>query len=541
MHHCLGIPEIISLICGELAGPYSYLSPANKGALAALARTSRDFQGPALEILWKKQETLENILKCLPSNLWEANTGMAHHMRIKGHIQQADWERPLQYASRVQELTLRFRVMPKFIIAFPDVNVLEAIESSLPREYICPNLRTIHWEPTKSEEFPYICLFLGANVTSAQILLPQSTRSNISLLPHLALRYQQLKNLCIHGGLESVRLCRASSAIAMNLDAIEAVSMDRLDRMALEHLSGLPSLKTLALRIPRVSDLGPPSLTHSPYMFSALRTVDFLATTIDFAIAFVNLLGTCSVEQILVGTGVLATKDTTSALYTALACHLSHSALQELSVNNVDGGTIAPTPATIANYVVGGYLVAALFCFKNLTSLRLAPPVGFDLDDDTAWDMARAWPKIQHLSLTAATALHHTTSMSLRGLRAFAAHCHELRTLSITVDASTIPPFDYSPGTSLCQHALYRLDVAVSPISDPPNVARFMSALFPALAVIRTLQDWRWNEEVSETVNEETAVARQRHTQWKEVEKLIPIFAAVRQEERRRAAASFCP
>jgi hypothetical protein len=68
--------------------------------------------------------------------------------------------------------------------------------------------------------------------------------------------------------------------------------------------------------------------------------------------------------------------------------------------------------------------------------------------------------------------------MTLLGLRAFAKHCHELTSLTITFDATTVPPLDDSPEATVSQSHLNSLDVGTSPISDPFTVAQFMSGLF---------------------------------------------------------------
>ncbi|KAJ6517141.1 hypothetical protein DFH09DRAFT_250004 [Mycena vulgaris] len=539
MHRSLGIVEIVELICAHLQG--GYLTDDARKDCAALARTSKHFHGPALDILWSKQDTLVNVLKCLPSNLWEEETVSPRswatpQFRLIGTVNPADWERPLAYAHRIRELTLGSRHAD----ALPGAKMLDVISSSLPREWLCPNLRTILWEPGIDDSlFPYIRLFLCPNITTAYISLRTPSTSNIALLPALALRYPELKCLFIQGSWESELLRRTSSKIVMDLDRIETLSLDALDRGALEHLSRLPALRSLELRIPELKDLGPPSPsrdTSPPYHpFPSLRNIEFFATTIEFTMEFLNLLSDCHLESLNMGTNVLATTTTTSQFYIALANRLSHTALDRLWVSNVDDGstiTQAPPPGTMANYVISGHTLAPLFCFCNLTFVVLQPPVGFDIDDATAWDIARAWPKINFLRLEAATELHHPPSMTLHGLRAFATHCIHLSTLRITVDASTVPPFDNSPETRISQHRLEELIFAASPISDPPAVARFLSGLFPALTIIDTQSDWRWDEPPDEDDDEERVEARARHARWMQVLVLVPMIAAIRREER---------
>jgi hypothetical protein len=62
-HRCLLIPEIVSLICGEV-GKRS-LHP-----LTVLARTCRLFHEPALEHLWYEVNSLAFLIMCMPQDLW---------------------------------------------------------------------------------------------------------------------------------------------------------------------------------------------------------------------------------------------------------------------------------------------------------------------------------------------------------------------------------------------------------------------------------------------------------------------------------------
>jgi hypothetical protein len=61
MHRCLMIPEICLQICEIL--------PRN--TLAAMARSCRAFEEPALSILWRRQDSLRPIMGCLPADLWQ--------------------------------------------------------------------------------------------------------------------------------------------------------------------------------------------------------------------------------------------------------------------------------------------------------------------------------------------------------------------------------------------------------------------------------------------------------------------------------------
>jgi hypothetical protein len=75
MHRSLCIPEIVSLIFYEtLNGAEQSLNQLNRDSaqtLAGLARTCKAFQDPALDLLWKSQYTVMNVLNCMPGDIWE--------------------------------------------------------------------------------------------------------------------------------------------------------------------------------------------------------------------------------------------------------------------------------------------------------------------------------------------------------------------------------------------------------------------------------------------------------------------------------------
>ncbi|KAJ6495905.1 hypothetical protein DFH09DRAFT_1290314 [Mycena vulgaris] len=493
MQRCLVIPDITELICEHVqVRNWSFISPVRNPDVAALARTCKDFQDPALDILWKKQDTLAHILKCLPSHLWEEP--QPRQIRLIRPVLPADWERPLFYARRVRELNLpvlsRNPHEERHIYEppFPGPDVLDTISSTLPQKFLCPNLQSISWGPKQDSIFPYIRQFLSPKITAAYLRLPTVPSANIALLSTLTLRYSELKTLRIWSKFqEDPLLCRTLSTMALDLLQIETLHLDGIDRAALEHLSQLPHLRSLGLYSPAIGRLGMSSTSHITelrhHSFPALRAISF-TTTFDFAIEFVDMFSNAPLDSVSVLAKVLATGITTSQPFTSLATHIAHTALHQLTVRNEDGLSLQrPPPGTTANYVVNGNTLASLFCFRHLTIINLTPPVGFDIDDATAWDMACAWPKIRKLRLGSASG-YHPAGMSLQGLRAFATHCKDLSYLEITVDASTVPDFDNPPEASTPQHALQTFDVPHSPISDPPAVARFLSGLFPNLRTI---------------------------------------------------------
>ncbi|KAJ7105503.1 hypothetical protein C8R44DRAFT_589739, partial [Mycena epipterygia] len=129
-----------------------------------------------------------------------------------------------------------------------------------------------------------------------------------------------------------------------------------------------------------------------------------------------------------------------------------------------------------------------LLAFSNLRDVMVTVPAGFSFDDDFCTAMAKAWPKVEILHLE--TGGHRLagdvpslpSDVNITSLASFAQHCPRLHELRIAVDAVNTPE-SYPPPDAprVVQTSLVYLDVHYSPITSPPLVACFLSAIFPSL------------------------------------------------------------
>ncbi|KAJ7682015.1 hypothetical protein DFH06DRAFT_285473 [Mycena polygramma] len=70
MHRSLQIPEVIAMICSQLK-PIPWIREAGERDLAVLARTCTFFHDAGLDALWSHQDTLMNLVRCMPADLWK--------------------------------------------------------------------------------------------------------------------------------------------------------------------------------------------------------------------------------------------------------------------------------------------------------------------------------------------------------------------------------------------------------------------------------------------------------------------------------------
>ncbi|KAJ7141729.1 hypothetical protein C8R43DRAFT_587340 [Mycena crocata] len=184
MHHSLQVPEIIDLILSQLpsrlVGPEQ--SAARFAALAALARTCTTFYDPALNRLWETQSSLDNLLRCMPSDLFEdGDTG-----RLRRPVVPTDWDRAVTYARRV-----------KTFLSPRDFSMFPLFSNCLSGDWLFPNLTHLHWAADDSY-FHHIGLLLSPRLTRITIIMPPSPLAQFSILPTLPYKCASLKNVSIN-------------------------------------------------------------------------------------------------------------------------------------------------------------------------------------------------------------------------------------------------------------------------------------------------------------------------------------------------------
>lgn len=81
VHQCLLVPEILGLVC-EVIREDCIMGLLNQrlATLAALARTCRAFEGPALDFLWRDISGLRPLRCIMPSDLFKMEEKVWHFL-----------------------------------------------------------------------------------------------------------------------------------------------------------------------------------------------------------------------------------------------------------------------------------------------------------------------------------------------------------------------------------------------------------------------------------------------------------------------------
>ncbi|KAJ7469084.1 hypothetical protein FB451DRAFT_1091817 [Mycena latifolia] len=510
MHPCLRIPELIDLI-------FSHLKPSIWGrpnpdstALAALARTCTILSSRALDVLWRKQTDLVNLLRCMPSDVWMISTvpGRGSMMLLTRPILARDWDRPLFYTHRV-------KVFDSLASGVSSISLLEffpALSLSLPTDCVFPNLTRLYWGPRSGGDvdFQYIRLFLSTPLRSIDISSTVSS-SSLSLLAALPLKCRALQSVSIR--IEFVHWATQSclSEFVQALLVVEDLRMYLPDLAALQHVGRLATLRTL--EIPTL----PPALSSAlPAERNLFRNLRYLTIgTIQLERAAMSLLRMCATTSFHFLALTFAhppTAETAYVFYSVLAqCRNSHFSLRELMLAYTEPEE--EDLGTALGYMFAPPALSVLYCFGNLTGINICSLFGFDLDDAAVEQMARAWPRIQTLELEESHSPAHQRA-TIGCLRALGRHCPHLESLHMTFDASVVPPHPPPdpPASAAAPHDRLRyLYVAHSRIAHPERVAQFIASIFTD---VKHLATYRVG-----IAGDAAEIARRQR--WKEAELLL--------------------
>ncbi|KAK7044494.1 hypothetical protein R3P38DRAFT_2879087 [Favolaschia claudopus] len=528
MHRCLLVAEIVCLISHQI----------ENSSLPSFARVCKAFRDPALDVLWSHQDSLGNLLRCMPEGVWEEAPGVDEDVTwsLTRPVLPSDWERPLLYARRVKVFIhdARTRVMNRPTSS----EFMDSLRDCLPCQHLFPNIQTLWFYSHDEWTFRFVRLFLGPLINSMFLASPQSM-TDLSLLAIIAADCPTLRSLeivCTDTELDSET---AVSALIHGLHGLEHIKVPCLNNAALEHAARLPSLKTLQLRSQTTLDPFRDTFVSNSTLFPALRTLAISGDNIDAVLPLLTLITNVQVESLAVDLPHELPAKCISQLYSAIAryCMKNRTSLKQLSYGHAPRRpTAIATSAETTAYLLKSPQVLLLTSFENLVFCTLASPLGFDLDNSTTADLAQAWPHLRELHIVAGAFVNHPSHVTLEGLLPFAQNCPHLSRLALPLEVSSPPSWprkiQSSDGKRISQNALIVLDVCRSRLDiNPLHVAAFLSSVFPRLGWIFTDQEPPPEDPPEDDVEESTE-GLTFHERWKAVAAALPFLRNARAEER---------
>ncbi|CAK5274876.1 unnamed protein product [Mycena citricolor] len=528
MHRCLSILEIVELICAHFRPTNEHLptlDAANTSALAALAQTCRFFVNPTLDALWVKQIALTPLLSCLPGDCFAMDLDEAgvSHARWARPIFASDWSRLEAYAARVRVLYVNESSDPALSVA--GAHFFNQLAAGVPSGGLFPKLRVLH-----SREYPHAAACLGmllAPTLRTLFVGIQTERqedkllmTHLSAVPSIAPQLAFLQ-VYTNGRIfpRPPHIDAAVSSVLRRMDSLEKVIMGCPDIASLQHIGRLDSLRTLSV-VDLPVEFQAVKKSRGAKFFPRLLELVIRRGDILTALAFLRLSTHAPYQRVSITTAGVVSNPELERLFAAVASACHPTSLRTLVLHAAGSGG----PAR-----VGAPAIRPLLAFRNLAHVELLSSAGWALDNDDVRELSRAWPLLHTLSL-ATTAMPGGAAPSLASLEHLAAQCPHLASLQITVYATAAVPDVLPSAKRVRQTRLAALHVQNSDIADALAVARYLSRLFPALQDIKTHRDGKDNS-VRDNPNQLTRHMITQHWRWKDVERMLPHFAATRREE----------
>lgn len=506
IHECLRVPEVFGLICEALQQDWALSKePYNRSpTLAVLARTCRDFEGPALDVLWREVSGLRPLLCTMPSDLFEMKK-KENMLCLRRAILPSDLEKTPSYATRIRKLWMAS-------ISPVDVGVVQALSlATLHMKPLLPNIRHLLWSDeltsieVKRLMLHCIPLFLAPKLVSLSIALdsvPDTiTLSIFSSLVNFCPALKELKFPINDENFNEEQRRTISSAICQWKD-LQSVMVTDLTEEALEHLATIPSLQKLSFHslsgATRTYDEDHSiAIRNCARGYPALQFLSISCRTMEMAIAFVQLLSSSPIEELNIQVENCRYPSAWEELFRTISRHLNSTSLKRLILEET-GDNLGDSQS-----VHSGIELGALTVFSNVRMVHVQPSFGIPLTSDTANRLAVAWPHIEELQLGTEYPPSKTI-ITARDLIPFARYCPNLQCLGIVFDARS---GSLEPDSGPFSNNLTSLSVGNSPIDDPNSVAAFLSSIFPIIDSVDTGSE-------DEIVDE----------MWMEVQRMLDIF-----------------
>ncbi|KAH7918611.1 hypothetical protein BV22DRAFT_1041640 [Leucogyrophana mollusca] len=469
--------------------------------LASLARTCRALRDPALNVLWRTQNSLVPLVSTLPEGAWEIRedtsdvwSGDLEFIFLTRPLLPSDWERFFIYAPRVKHL-----FVGRANSIGPDWkgvhhSTLCTLFESCPAPRLLPNLCSFEiYTPS---------WILGSKCDLSIFRSCLSTMLNPTLR---TLKFEAaFDGKMLHSILDAISRCRQLDELA-----IEETSNDLLltnVHPGLAHLRSFNSgqnyrillslnavfavgtwSRLVELEITISEDITPEDLmlrgSQGEY-FPALRRL-FLYTYAHRLIPpFIASVRSTQMEEIHFDVYATFTPATLPEVYNCLARHvdtLTH--LQSFSVN-----VLEVVKSKKPNFLSSTSIFTPLFPLRKLRTVKILSRRLSTATVVTAADVAvmpQAWPNLEVLDVCMFRSRHVTLST----VADLADRCPRLWQLCIYVDATSVPdisielPVHSSCGTRTPAR-LRILEVADSPVRDLARVAAFLAQRLPSVRKI---------------------------------------------------------
>ncbi|KAI5121923.1 hypothetical protein M0805_000252 [Coniferiporia weirii] len=519
----------------------TFLQFCDKPTLARLARSSKLFCDPALDVLWENLESFSHLLKLFPKELitWGPSDSPPVLKPTVNHlIVPRDWKRFETYAHRVKSWS------PEDL-SYIEEPVVDHIAFGRNPNYILPRLTHLEVTAKTVSGVHLQTLILCPSLESVTVWNPEpgiwATRAMNAFFRTLADRASNLRKLTVHWGEGAGTLPFVdglSDVFSQEHSALNSVNLwspECVDAKGFALLAKLPSLTTLHLNLTNIEDAYVlcSEVKDRSNAFPSLQNL-FLAGLVE---EFPKMLRFFANSLRMTSLGFSVREYPTSKqllqLFNSVASNFPRLRILQLNAPKEEINAQLANRSYLANqdhYQHDLAVLQPLLTIRSLVALHLEIGVPLYLTDTDLCVIGTAWPAIEVLDLCSDPHYERSRSVqptaSVHGLLAVAGVCPALQRLGLFVDCTVGLTQDVLESTGVVSRALVSLDVGRSWVVDPPLIAALLSGVFPALKVFQ----WAGMDSTDSWASDDIAG---HAANWRQVFDLLPVFRAVRANERR--------
>ncbi|KAL0955620.1 hypothetical protein HGRIS_001853 [Hohenbuehelia grisea] len=500
MHSCLRMPEVAGMVCDFLRTSQAFAS------LASLAQSCRVLQEPALDALWAEQDTLLNLIQCLPLDLWAVNVDFTPNITLLArNLCSSDLPCLLYYAAKIKRLIyIRYEEdLLAIEVGQPMVQMIcDAIGSPL-----LPKLQDLTWVSDDDSYFRVFMSLCGHSLKKLVLSLDGAATVRLSSLAAVA-RWPSLNSFEIRHTSTCPALAPAISKILCHIQGIRKLVIPALPQDAFEALASLPSLRTLALGN-LYHDFTPPPKPIDGFV--SLQSLNVNVPGATDAVRIIQSLKSSCVRSLGLTLSIIPNPSGYLEMIGAVQDVFPVDRLAGLRVS-VTSRSVRP-----ADCFIPATAIELLLPYDSMYGVILTG-MNIELNDSLLLRMAEAWPNMRTLHLGQRDLpSSNPPAVTLLGLRHLAKLCRRLTSLSIEFESTGIEAMaKMRPGEGVSEASLITLHVGQSPSPNPELTASFLSDIFPSLEIL----SWSIN------------MARPTRDKWVQVNQLLGWFGTIRQQER---------
>ncbi|TBU48568.1 hypothetical protein BD309DRAFT_949407 [Dichomitus squalens] len=525
-HRALRVLEVFMRVCEY----------ADERTLARLARTCRHFCEPATQELWRVLPNLTPLVRCFPRDSW---TIEGSSIRFTRALLPADWLTFYKYAWLVRRLG--YTNASRALTLSTSDNVLQTLCAYRPMLVLLPNIRILSWFGLKlaNRWLPPLLSLLGDKLTRVSLcILPVRNQTDGQIVLRDAFALLKAKGLPLtsldvdlihdrHNIHPTTSAALSTLATSLSHLVFFECSDIPLTPNAIEYLLDLGTLERLHVRLPESTLWPTPTVgagRSSP--ICSLKIIMLFCTPSAYN-SFTRAVRLPSLRRLVMfNDGVPRAEDFPEFLK-SIRRQCDPAMLVDIAISTHDECSLAQ--ASRSDAVIHSSDLHPLFDFEHLTAFHPDMQCRHDLDDQLFLDMAKAWPELKQLDVAISEYSAYDQMPSLKALTSLALHCSHLETLGVHFDAASWhSDSDWEPSDVPPERFFGELAHRSSGSRGGHHVALFLARAFPQLCELHTVFEPTFPDDDEDPRRE---VIRKR---WEEVARYVPLFACIRQDERRR-------